>query len=136
MSAPNIHKSEVAVPAVATAATADTPIDEAPFAGTVTAVSYVPDAAITGAATNSRTVTLYNRGQAGTGTTVVAQLAFVAGTNAAQYGRTTIPLSIVAGATTVATGDVLEWDSAAVGTGLADSGGLVHVEVTRADVST
>ncbi|MCA1666906.1 MAG: hypothetical protein LC793_05785 [Thermomicrobia bacterium] len=136
MSAPRVSKHEVAVPAVAVAATADTPIVESPFAGTVTAVSYVADATITGAATNNRTVTLYNRGQAGAGTTVVAQLNFAAGTNAAQYARTTIPLSTVAGATTVAANDVLEWDSAAVGTGISDGGGLVHCELTRGDVST
>jgi hypothetical protein len=85
--------------------------------------------------TNSRTVTLYNRGQTGVGTTVVAQLAFVAGVNGVQYDAKAITLSVVANATTVAVGDVLEWNSAAVGTGLADPGGSVHCEITRADVS-
>jgi hypothetical protein len=135
MSAPKIVTQEVAVPAAATAATADTPITEAAFAGTVTRVDYTPDAAITGANTNSRTVTLYNRGQTGVGTTVVAQLAFTSGVNGVQYDAKAITLSVVANATTVAAGDVLEWDSAAVGTGLADPGGSVHVELTRGDVS-
>jgi hypothetical protein len=135
MSAPKIVTVEETVPAAATAVTVDTPITEAAFAGTVTRVDYTPDAAITGANTNSRTVTLYNRGQTGVGTTVVAQLAFVAGVNGVQYDAKAITLSVVANATTVAAGDVLEWDSAAVGTGLADPGGSVHVELTRGDVS-
>jgi hypothetical protein len=136
MSAPRLSKHEVAVPAVAIAADADTPITEAPFAGTVTAVTYHADAAITGANTNSRTVTLYNRGQAGAGTTVVATLAFTSGVNAAQFAGKVIPLSVVAGATTVAAGDILEWNSLHVGTGIVDPGGLVHCEVTRGNVAS
>lgn len=131
MSAPRINTIEETVPAVTIAATTDTPLAEAPFAGTVTAVNYHPEAAITGANTNSRTVTLYNRGQTGSGTTVVAQLAFVSGVNAAQYGAKAITLSAVAGATTVVAGDTLEWNSAAVGTGIVDPGGMVHVAITR-----
>ena len=136
MSAPKIVIVEAPVPAVTIAATTDTAVTETAFAGTVTKVDYTPDAAITGAATNSRTVTLFNRGQAGAGTTVVAQLAFVSGVNGVQYDAKAITLSVVAGATTVAAGDVLEWESAAVGTGLVDPGGSVHLEVTRSDVST
>lgn len=131
MSAPLTDTAEEEVPAVAIAATADTVIDQGPFAGTVTVVQYAPVATITGAATNNRTVTLFNRGQSGAGTTVIAQLNFAAGTNAAQYAAKVIPLSVVAGATTVAVGDVLEWNSAPVGTGLADPGGLVSVGITR-----
>jgi hypothetical protein len=136
MSAPKSVTVEVPVPAVTIAATTDTAITEAAFAGTVTRVDYTPDATITGANTNSRTVTLFNRGQTGVGTTVVAQLAFVSAVNAAQYDAKAITLSVVAGATTVAAGDVLEWDSAAVGTGIVDPGGSVHIELTRGDVST
>jgi hypothetical protein len=136
MSAPRLTKHENVVPAAAAGADADSPLDEAPFAGTVTTVTYHPDAAITGANTNSRTVTLYNRGQAGSGTTVVAQLAFVSGVNAAQFAGKAITLSVVANATTVAAGDILEWNSLHVGTGIADPGGMVHFEITRGDVST
>jgi hypothetical protein len=136
MSAPKSVTVEAPVPAVTIAATTDTAITEAAFAGTVTRVDYTPDATITGANTNSRTVTLFNRGQTGVGTAVVAQLAFVSAVNAAQYDAKTITLSVVAGATTVAAGDVLEWDSAAVGTGIVDPGGSVRIDLTRGDVST
>lgn len=118
----------------ATGATADfvVAICEAPFAGTVTAVKYVADTAITGANTDSRTGRLHNRGQAGAGTTVVASKAFTLAVDAAQYDATAITLSAVAGATTVAAGDVLTWESLHVGSsGLADPGGTVLVTITR-----
>lgn len=129
--APLVRSPDHIVPAVATAASAETDIIEAPFAGTVTKVDYVAATAITGADTNSRTVALVNKGAAGSGTTVVATKAFTNGVNAAADAVTTITLSAVAGATTVASGDVLVWQSNAVGTGLADPGGLVHVDLTR-----
>jgi hypothetical protein len=43
-----------------------------------------PDAAITGANTNTRTISLVNKGQDGTGTTVVATLALTSGVNRAR----------------------------------------------------
>ena len=108
-------------------------IGEAPFAGTVTDVVYVPETDITGAASPaSRTFSLINKGADGNGTTVVATLAMVAGVNAADFDERAITLSVVAGATTVAEGDVLAWTSVPVGgTGLADPGGLVKVTIAR-----
>lgn len=121
------------VPANAAGADSTTPLGTAPFAGTVESVTYIATAALTGADTDSRTVNLVNRGQAGAGTTVIATVDFDAGSNAAANDETTIPLSAVAGATTVAAGDVLDWESVHVGsTGLADPGGLVVVTIARA----
>lgn len=120
-------------PGMATAGTDDTVIlDRAPFAGTVTAVTYAADSAITGANTNTRRVALINRGQAGAGTTVVAELQFDSGVNATAGDEKALTLSVVAGATTVAAGDILAWFSDAVGTGQADPGGLVSVSLQRA----
>lgn len=119
------------VPDAAQAAEASTPIGIAPFGGSVSAVQYIPDTAITGADTDTRAVSLVNRGDDGTGTTVVATLTFEAGTDAAAFDAVSIPLSAVEDATTVAEGDVLEWLSEDVGTGLADPGGLVQVSVSR-----
>jgi hypothetical protein len=130
--APFVHVVRENVPGMATAGTDDTIIlSEVPFAGTVTSVTYTPDAAITGAATNHRAVRLINRGAAGTGTTVIAELAFDNGVNAVAGDELTIPLSAVAGATTVAAGDILSWFSDAILTGIADPGGLVQVEISR-----
>lgn len=103
----------------------------APVAGTVTKASYIPAAAVTGAATNNRVLTIVNRGQDGTGTTVVATLTFGNGVNAAAYDEKDFTLSVVAGATTVAEGDVLEVRSGVNGTGIADPGGTVVLGIAR-----
>lgn len=108
-----------------------TVLGEAQFAGTVSRSAYVPSAAITGANTNSRTLTLTNRGQDGTGTTVVATLALTSGVNAAADDAKALTLSGTAANLVVAAGDVLTFDSVHVGTGITDPGGQVIVEITR-----
>jgi len=119
---------------VARAATADAtlPVFIAPFAGTVSAISYTAVAAVTGAATDTRTLTLVNKGAAGDGTTVVGTLALVNAVDLVAFDEKALTLSVVAGATTVAAGDVLAFVSTHGGSsGLADPGGLVTVKVTR-----
>ena len=132
--APLTKTLEANVPAVAATATADQVLGDAPFAGTVTGVSYTPEADITGAASPaSRTFTLVNKGQDGNGTTVVATLAMVGGVNAADFDEKALTLSGTPANLVVAGGDVLAFVSTAVGgTGLADPGGRVQVTVSRA----
>lgn len=129
--APYVTRLTADVPAVAQAATASTAILEAPFAGTVTAVSYTPVANITGDSTNSRTLTLVNKGTDGNGTTVVATLAYTTGVNATDFNEDALTLSAVEGATTVAEGAILAWVSTHVASGLADPGGLVQIDFSR-----
>jgi hypothetical protein len=132
VSSPRQNTIEEGVPAVATAGSSqNTNLADAPYDGTVTYVGYVPVAAITGANTNTRQVQLVNKGQAGSGNTVIATLSFVSGTNAAASDEVSVPLSGTANATTIASGDVLQWQSNAVGTGLADPGGYARVSVDR-----
>lgn len=132
MTAPLIRVIEQDVPAVSTAGNDDdTVFAQAPFAGTVTAVQYVPEAAITGAATNNRTLSLINKGQAGSGTTVVASLNFGNGTNAAAFNERDITLSVTAADLVVAEGDTLMWRSLHIGTGIADPGGVARVTISR-----
>ena len=108
-------------------------IIEAPFGGSVVEVTYTPIANVTGAASpSSRTVSLINHGQDGSGTTVVASLALLSGVNLVAFDEKTITLSVVANATTVVAGDQLEWKSIAVGgTGLVDPGGTVNILFER-----
>jgi len=130
--APHVHTITENVPGMATAGTDDTIIlGRAPFAGTVGGVWYAADAAITGAATNHRRVAVINRGQAGVGATIVAELAFDNGINAVAGDEMAITLSGTAANLVLVEGDVLAWFSDAVGTGLADPGGLVRVVVNR-----
>jgi hypothetical protein len=124
---------EIPAAAVAQGATANTPATKVPFAATVTAVEYIAAAAITGAATNNRIVTLANKGAAGSGTTAVATKTFASGTNAVAAASTTVTLSATAADLVVAAGDVLQWQSTINGTGLADPGGLVRVTLSRND---
>jgi hypothetical protein len=119
------------VPARATATDGTAGVFVAPFAGVIESVEYIPDADITGANTNSRTVQLINKGQAGAGTTVAATLAFVSGVNATAFDAKNIPLSGTPANLTVASGDVLAWFSDSIGTGLADGGGLVKIVLAK-----
>lgn len=130
--APFVKKYKSNVAAVGAAADLETDLAVVDMAGTVSAVNYVPSTVLTGANTESRTIVLVNKGQAGAGTTVVATKAFTSGVNAPADDVTAITLSATAANLVVADGDVLVWQSTHVGsTGLADPGGLALVEVTR-----
>lgn len=132
MTAPLQRVIESDVPAVSTAGNSDdTVLGQAPFDCTVVDVEYVPESAITGAATNNRTVSLINKGQDGTGVVVVATLTFGSGTNAAANDDTTVTLSGTAANRNLTAGDTLQWRSVANGTGIADPGGLARVTVNR-----
>lgn len=120
-----------ALPAVATGTDADVAVFVAPFDCVVTAVTYVANAAITGANTNTRALRLRNKGLTGAGSTVVAELQFDSGVNAVAYDEKAIPLSGTPANLNLAAGDVLALFSDAVGTGLADPGGLLRVSVGR-----
>jgi hypothetical protein len=130
--APYVKKYKSNVAAVAAASDLETDLAVMDMAGTVSAVNYVPSTVLTGANTESRTIVLVNKGQAGAGTTVVATKAFTSGVNAPADDVTAITLSATPANLVVADGDVLVWQSNHVGaTGLADPGGLGLVEVSR-----
>ena len=131
-SAPLTRTYRATVPAAAAGADSERNVVDVEFAGIVSSVIYSPDTVLTGANTDSRTLVLVNKGQAGSGTTIVATKAFVSGVNAAADDETAITLSATAANLVVAAGDVLAWQSTHVGaTGLADPGGLAVITVTR-----
>ena len=99
----------------------------APRDGTITAVTYATVTAITGANTNTRSESLVNKGQAGAGSTVIATLQFDLGVNTVASDEKTITLSGTPANLNVVAGDVLQWQSTHIGTGIADPGGLVAV---------
>ena len=130
--APYVQVLTAPVPAVSTAGNDDdTVIAQAPFNCTVTAVEYVPEAAITGAATNNRTVSLVNKGATGSASTTVATLTFDNGVNASANNEKAITLSGTAANLNLDAGDTLQWRSVHVGTGITDPGGLVKVTISR-----
>jgi hypothetical protein len=130
MSAPFGPTTQVAVQPVATVGNdLLTNIYQAKQAGTVTAVSYATVTAITGANTNTRSVSLVNKGS-GAGTTVIATLQFDSGVNTTANSPKVITLSATPANLVVAVGDMLQWQSTHIGTGIADPGGLVQVTGT------
>jgi len=124
------YQQIIRIPVDAAAAGSDllTPLCVAPFAGTVASVSYIPRTTLTGANTDTRTITVINETQSLTSATK----AFTSGVNAAANTATAITLSGTAANLVVASGDVVSWNSAHSGsTGLADPGGLVELTLTR-----
>lgn len=130
--APYVIKLEANVPAVAAASDDTTIVGRSPIAGTVTAVTFTPEANITGANTETRTVALINKGTDGNGTASVASLALVSGVSANDFDEKTITLSGTPANLVLAEGDVLAWTSTHSGsTGLADPGGIVVITIER-----
>jgi hypothetical protein len=131
--APRTSKLQYNNPAQTILASSTANVGEAPETGVVSSVSYTPNAAVTGAdSPASRSLILLNRGQAGSGTTEVGRLNLVSGVNLTADNETEFTLSVVADATDVTAGDILEFQTTAVGgTGLVDPGGLVQVEISR-----
>jgi hypothetical protein len=130
--APLTYKIRTTIPALGAAVNGDQTIGKAPFAGTVTAASFTPEANVTGDNTNTRTLTIINKGQDGNGTTVVATLALTTGVNLTDFNEQAFTLSVVANATTVAADDVLAVAEVIAASGLANPGGSIEVEITRA----
>jgi hypothetical protein len=118
---------------VTIAADKTSPIARAPYDGVVSGVTYTATDPVTGAASPaSRTLTLYNRGQAGAGSTVVATLALVAGVNLTANDEKALTLSATPANLVVAAGDILDFESLHIGaTGLVDPGGLVTISFAR-----
>ena len=111
----------------AATATLVTPIGTASRSFKVSSVELVPDADITGVATNSTTWELRNRGPDGSINVLLATLALTAGVNAGRRFAKVVPLITTNGTPTVAEGDQLEWSSVKVGTGLLDPSGTVVI---------
>lgn len=104
----------------------------APFTGAVTAVRYIPDATLTGQATNFKTLTVRNRGQAGGGAVVAASLAFSSAPVVANaLDQTAITLSVTVANRDFVAGDVLAFEQLVTGTGLITPDALVEVDLTR-----
>ena len=129
--APLVRKLEAVIPAAGATTAQDQVLGEAPFAATVSGVSFTPDANITGHDTNYRTFALVNKGSDGNGTTTVASLAFVAAVSATDYNESALTLSSTAADLEVEEGDILAWVETYAASGLASPGGLAQVELTR-----
>lgn len=115
---PGNHIAQHGVPAHAAAtATELVTIFRAPFDCKIVSVEVIPDAAITGIDTNETNVNLINAGTDGAGTTELASVDFVTGTNG--VAGTAIQLYAPATALSVTSGTILQIQLEKIGTGLA-----------------
>lgn len=129
---PLLRNLNVVAPAVAANADKSTIVGESLEDGVVSGVSYTPVADVTGANTETRTISLVNKGGDGNGTTVVATLALASGVNLSDFDEKALTLSATPANLIVAESDVLAFASIHSGTtGLADPGGSVKVEIGR-----
>lgn len=121
------------LPSAIAAGVPETPLGEVRGAWRVTEVSIVSEAALTAADATARTLTIFNRGQAGAGTTVVATLVTnLAGGNWTANDKKLFTLSAVAGALDIADGDALECVETVASTGTARANCQLGVYGTHA----
>jgi hypothetical protein len=102
------------------------PLLVAPFNMLVTAVKWVPNAAVTANGTNFATLNLRNRAAAGSGTVVPATRVYSATNSSARVGEA-MTLSSTSTDLNLAANDVLTLEIAHSGTGLTIPPGLVQV---------
>lgn len=134
LSGPKTQVISQRIIAQAASGTADAVIGEAAAPGTVTTVTFTPDANITGATATKRTITLENRGQDGSGTTVVATLDLITGVNPVKHDEYAFTLSGTAANLNVVAGDILAVKEAVTSTGTANPGGRIEVTISRGEV--
>ena len=104
----------------------------APFDCTLTAATVVSLTGLTGANTDSRTIQVFNRGQAGSGTTLMASKAYTSGNNLTAEDEASLTLSGTAADLVIAAGDVIEVKSLHVGsTGLAGPQFIGRLAISR-----
>lgn len=130
----DVTKTETAdVAPVAIAADFVSNLFEAPFDLKITAVSYTANAAVTGHATERRTLSVLNRGAAGVGTTEMAALDLLGGVNLVSGDEKALTISATPANLLAVAGDIIAFKSLHIGsTGLADPGGIVQVSYVRA----
>lgn len=124
---PQVLRSEIQ--AQATAGNADSwVIGTLPFNAVITGVKWIPDAAVTGAATNNFAFQLLNKGPANAGTGAPTTVkTYASGTNSVINTPEAYTMSTTATDINGTAGDVLVWTRTVNGTGLASPRGQVEV---------
>lgn len=119
---PGDHVAQATIPVEATAnAARSTPIFRAPANVTVTAVRWIPGAAVTGNTSNNFALQVVNKTNAGN---VTAIKTYATGTDSVAHTAESLTLST---GVALAAGDVIALDRTITGTGLAGPAGMVEV---------
>jgi hypothetical protein len=119
------------LPLAIAAGVPETVLGEAQFNGVVTDVSIIAEAAMTGATATARTMTVFNRGQAGAGTTQVATLSFITGTDLVANDEKALTLSGTPANLAFVAGDVFECVETVASTGTARPEARMVIRGTR-----
>lgn len=98
-----------------------------PFNATIKSAKVIPAAAITANGTNYFTMSFFNRGSAGAGTTQWGTARAWSATNSVKATPETITLSATAADLNVTANDVISIECAPAGTGLIWPGGVVQL---------
>lgn len=114
------------VPGVAAGTAIEWPQWVCPLNSTIVGLSWTPGAAVTANGSNYATISIRNRGAAGSGTVVAATRAYSATNSTAQVAET-LTLSSTATDLQQSVGDVLTISVAHTGTGLLIPAGIVQV---------
>jgi hypothetical protein len=126
------HTLRRSVPAQGTAATTNRwNVGRLPTGAKITSVTWIPDAAVTGANTNNFALQLQNGGSAGQGTTgVTAAKTYASGTDSVANTPEALTLSGTAANLLAAAGDVLVLARTVNSSGLASPSGTLEVTYT------
>lgn len=116
--------------AAATAVTAETIIGMAPFKASVVGAYYIPAAAMAGAASNNRSISIVNRGATDAGATALATITYTGSIN----GTALVAQAMTLGAdVSLALNDVVTAQALVNGTGLPlPAGGRVRITLNGA----
>lgn len=101
----------------------------APYNAVIKSAVWVPSAAITANGTNYFTMSFFNRGSAGAGTTQWATARSYASTNSSKAVPESLTLSSTSADLNVTAGDVINVECAPAGSGLINPGGVVQLTV-------
>lgn len=111
-------------------ATRDDAVVVVPYAGTITAVSFVGDAVITGVDTNTARHDLINKGLTGGDTRVAATKTYPNGVTTVAFDEVALTVSTTAANIAVVAGDVLALSTVKVATNVAVTTPRALVKVT------
>lgn len=107
-------------------------VGRVPYAGVVTAVTYIPSTSIAAPASGTgRTYTVLNRGTTGASSVTIASRAVTSNVGLSDNQPFDLTLSATTASLIVASGDVIELESTAVTSNAPDPGGKLVVTFSR-----
>ena len=131
MSVPYVGQLTVFIPAVASAVTQTIIVGRAPYASTVSSVTYIPGGTAAPTSGQARTFTVYNRNNStGAGTVSIAAKGITTAAGMTDNVAFDLTISATTASLIMTSGDVIEFESALTGT-VVDPGGRLILTYAR-----